>query len=49
MVLIVAVGIALAAILVYRLIVDLKKLQSINDEIDKYNKKMKETQRSGGI
>jgi uncharacterized membrane protein (DUF106 family) len=34
--------------LAYRLMVDLKKLQSINDEINKYNEKMKEAQRSGG-
>ena len=46
-VLLIAVGIALASMLVYRLMVDVRKLQSINEEISRYNERMREAQRRG--
>ncbi len=46
-VLLVAIGIALASMLVYRLMVDLRRLQSINEEVSKYNEMVRQAQRSG--
>ena len=46
-ILIVSAGISLASIIVNHLMVDMKKLQSINEDIEKYNEKMREAQRRG--
>lgn len=46
-VLFIAVGIALASMIVYRLMADVRKLQSINEEISRYNERMREAQRRG--
>ena len=46
-VLFIAMGIALASMMVYRLMVDVKKLQSINEDIRRYNERLKEAQRRG--
>jgi len=46
-VLFIAVGIALASMMVYRLMVDVRKLQSINEEIGRYNERMREAQKRG--
>lgn len=43
----VAFGIALASMIIYRLMVDVRKLQSINEEISRYNERMREAQRRG--
>ena len=46
-ILIIAVTISLISMIVYRLLTDVKKLQSINDEISKYNEKMRDAQKKG--
>lgn len=47
LILLVSIGISFVSMFVYRLMTDLKKLRSINDEITRYNEKIKEAQRSG--
>jgi uncharacterized membrane protein (DUF106 family) len=47
LILIVASSIALSSMIVYRLMVDVKKLQSINEETRRYNDIARQAQRSG--
>lgn len=47
LILIVASSIALSSMIVYRLMVDVKRLQSINEETRRYNDIAKQAQRSG--
>jgi len=47
LILIVALSIALSSMVVYRLMVDLKRLQSINEETRRYNDIARQAQRSG--
>lgn len=46
-ILLVSIGIALTSMIVYRIMVDLKRLRSINEEVDKYNERFREAQKSG--
>ena len=46
-ILIIAVAISMISMIVYRLMTDVKKLQSINEEIGRYNEKMRDAQKKG--